>query len=243
MPITPPTLTIADAADGTGGTATLTGGPAGATNTLSLLDVTLGLQSDAWATDGSRTGPGTIVVTATPGLYWAKVESVDGADSATSNLVYVAFTNGVSPMMERGLLAVRAKILALALPDISAANVRIHKVPAEENVPKPCILIAPVERETADPRAGTNNRDDIVYPIFVGIVDVENRDQTTDRSLRLTWRDRIVRAFQNARLAGTEPQGSHTTVDPREILLPEGWSRNLFASAVVVRLIARETRV
>ena len=87
-----------------------------------------------------------------------------------------------SPILFDILDAVRSDIQALALPGLSAANVVVQKVPGNraQDLPAveyPCILIAPHGAESTDPLAGTNLRDDIVYPVRITILAADAGDQ------------------------------------------------------------------
>ena len=255
MPISRPTLSIADNADGTGGVATI----ADSTSTT-IIDVFAqkvdgDLGTATWEMVGTRTGDGTVNVTPTAGVtgyYWWYCESTDESDSGSdsggaddetviSNLVYQNLTDGTEAVMERCLTGVQSRIQGLSLLSIPNANIIIHKAAEESKVKKPGVVISPAGVETMVPTAGTNTRDDVGYPVFVGIVAADNRDQSINRAKYLKWRQQIARAFRNQRLPGvTEIINMH--VETRDIVAPSWFANNLFVSAMVVRCISREVR-
>jgi hypothetical protein len=80
---TAPTLAIVDNADGTA-TATITGGDAGAVNTVYTQRIDPYFSANAWTVAGSRAGNGSVTLTLDGGLYVVVVQT-DGA--ATSPVV------------------------------------------------------------------------------------------------------------------------------------------------------------
>jgi hypothetical protein len=144
------------------------------------------------------------------------------------------------------LEAVRAGIQALDLPGLTAAGVVVQKVPGDRarDLPAvrfPCILIAPHGSETTDPLAGTNLRDDVVYPIRVTILATDDTDQQFGLRQYLGWRETIRRAFHNQRL--NADSCFNVQVQALPIVDQSAWSdRQLFASAIVLNCFSRETR-
>jgi len=142
--------------------------------------------------------------------------------------------------------AVRAGIQTLALPGLAAANVVVQKVPGDraQDLPAlqfPCVLIAPHGSETTDPLAGTNLRDDVVYPVRVTILAADGGDQQFGFRQYLGWRETIRRAFHNQRLDAD--LCFNVQVQPLAIVDKSAWSdRQLFASAVVLNCFSREAR-
>jgi hypothetical protein len=141
----------------------------------------------------------------------------------------------------------------LALPGMPPANVVIQKVPGDrlQDLPAeryPCILICPYGAETLDPRAGTNNRDDVVYPVMVAILASERdaaRQPTSQQEKRfdqyLRWRESIRKSFHNQRLTSTL---CHTVeVQALEIVDRSVWfERGIFVSRLLLRCVSRESR-
>lgn len=241
MPIVAPTLTVADNADDTGGVATLTGGDAAATNVVSVQSIDGELGTDEWTEAGSRTGPGTVDISATSGFYWVKCESTKATETVVSNLVYQRFTTGDDAVLEQCLTAVKARIQGLSLDGIANASVKIHKVPDDSKVTRPAVVIGPAGAETNSLPAGSNRRDDVGYPVFVGIVAADNQDQEANRARNFLWRERIRRAFHAQRLPGV-PLVFTCGVETRDIVAPDWFASMRFVSAVVVRCFAREPR-
>jgi hypothetical protein len=242
--ITAPTLAVADDADGTGGTATLTGGDSGATNTIYVQAVNGSLGTSSWTSKGSRTGAGTVSISAAVGFYWVKCESSLDGETVVSNLVYIAFTSGDDAVLEQCLEAVKARIQGLSLSGIVNSSVVIHKSPTDRNVTKPAVVIGPGGAETVE-FGPTNSRDDVGYPIFVAILAADNQNQTSDRGTYLLWREKIRRAFHNQRLPGVSQDGVSDIlcgVETRDIVAPDWFQAMVFVSAMVIRCRFREPR-
>lgn len=151
-----------------------------------------------------------------------------------------------SPILFEILSAVQTAVQGLRLPGLAPANVVIQKVPGDrvQDLPAvawPSLLIAPHGSETADPLAGTNLRDDIVYPIRVTIIAADGGDQEFGFPQFLGWRETLRRAFHNQRLSA----GSCFTVrvQPLAIVDRAAWiERHLFVSALVLNCFSREPR-
>lgn len=150
------------------------------------------------------------------------------------------------PLLFDILTAVRADLQALNLPGLSAANIVVQKVPGDRvqdlpSVPLPCLLVAPHGSESADPLAGTNLRDDIVYPIRVTILAADGTDQQFGFQQYLGWRETIRRSFHNQRL--TANLCFTVQVQPLAIVDRSAWTeRGLFVSGLVLNCFSREPR-
>ena len=241
MPLTAPTLAVADLANGTGGTATLSGGNSGATNTVYVQAIDGELGTATWTSKGSRTGNGTVSISATAGFYWVKCVSVLSSETVVSNLVYQNFTTGTAAVLEQCLLAVQSRIQGLSLSGIANGSVIVQKVPSDRNVTRPGVLIGPVGAEAVSLPAGSNLRDDIGYPVYVGLVAADDQDQSVNRARNLLWREKIRRAFHAQRLPGVALVFT-CGVETRDIVAPDWFASMRFVSAMVVRCFAREPR-
>ena len=248
-----PTLAISDGAAGTGGTATVTGSTVGTTNTLYSQTVDGSIGSATWTGRGSRTGDGsiTISITSATTYYWWKLVSTDGSDTETSNLVYQPLTSGTESIHYRLMLAIQSRLQSLTFAamtspagSIGSADIVVKKIAIdrESHIPdKPCIIIAPVNRERINHAGGTNLRDEVSYPVGVVIVAADNQQLTTNHAVFLKWREQIVRALESFRpTAVTEI--NRVTVDPEAIFPTPQWLKNLVASAVVAQGLAWQTR-
>ncbi|MGQ0637319.1 MAG: hypothetical protein ACT4QC_22150 [Planctomycetaceae bacterium] len=152
----------------------------------------------------------------------------------------------MTPLLFEILDAIRADVQALDLPGLSAANVVVQKVAGDRaaDLPAakhPCILIAPSGAESLDAAAGTNLRDDVVYPVRVTIVAPDSRNQEERLQQYLGWRETIRRSFHNQRL--TASLCFTVRVQPLEIVDRSAWSdKSLFVSSLVLHCYAREPR-
>jgi hypothetical protein len=244
VPLAVPTLAITDAADGTGGTAAITGGDAGATNVVSHAIFTGTPGSLTWVLSGSRVGNGSVAVAPGNGYYLWRVLSSLGGESVVSNLVYQNLTDATQALHYRCLLAVQARIRGLSLTGIASANVRVLKLPRylRDKDSLPGVAVCPVGK---DPNlGGTNERDDIGYPVLVTTVSAGDQDLETNLPRNLLWRQKIQRALRNQHLAGV-PSSEIWIVkpEPLEILDPTlFFEKDLEYSAMLFRCISRETR-
>lgn len=141
---------------------------------------------------------------------------------------------------------VQADIQGLNLAGIDSGSIRVVKVfsDIEEMLPTlPGVLIGPLDAETSPPQVGTNARDDIGYPIVVGMFAADSDDQVQNHDRNLLWRERIRRQFANRRLANV-PSVYTCLLEPRTIVDPRRWlTRNLWASSLLLRFMSRETRL
>lgn len=153
------------------------------------------------------------------------------------------------------LFAVRDAIRGMSLTGIPKASVVVTKRPTNEpkDLPSekyPCILVAPFGPETIDPAGGTNQRDDINYPVLVAILDNNQQaiahgtaeDVGSNLDQILQWRETIRKGFHLSRLTGIDSV-YQIQVQPQQIIDLGAWdSRRLTASALLLRVFSRETR-
>lgn len=236
-----PVLSIADNADETA-TATVSGSSSGATNIVQTQHVASELGGGTWTTQGGRIGDGDVIISVTPGYYWARVVSTLNGMSASSNPVYFRVTDGSGAVLKQCLDAVQARIQGLMLDGLDAANIVVGKAPSDLNLTLPAIQITPTGREAIDAAEGTNRRDDVGYPVLVTIFAADNQDQTANLNQYLTWRQQIARAFRNQRLPGVSEIVT-ATVEPDPVVDSAAWfERNLFVSSLLIRFLSREPR-
>jgi hypothetical protein len=151
-----------------------------------------------------------------------------------------------SPILFDILSAVKTEAQGLRLPGLSPANIVVQKVSGDRaqdlpTAPLPCLLIAPHGSEAADPLAGTNLRDDVVYPIRVTIIAADGGEQKFGFPQFLGWREKLRRSFHNQRLSAGSCFTVH--VQPLAIVDRAAWiERRLFVSAIVLNCFSREPR-
>jgi hypothetical protein len=144
--------------------------------------------------------------------------------------------------------AIKTAIQGLSLSGVSSANVVLLKVATDQQsdlpgVKFPAILLAPFGAETMDPAAGTNVRDDTVYPVLVGIVAADNRSQTASFETYLGWRESIRKKFHNNISAFSGVSSVfNSVVSPLAIVDAPAWLKNSFVSGLIVRVSSREAR-
>ena len=94
------------------------------------------------------------------------------------------------------LTRVQDRLRALALPGIDADRIVVRKRPWDTNLEPPYIVISPAP-EDLDWQRGTNEKDETIFAIFVGLVLANERHLTQYMGLQLYWRDRIRLKFMN----------------------------------------------
>lgn len=248
MPIAVPTLTVEDNGDGTGAVATIADSTGGSTNTVSVVKWTGTAQSTAWESEGSRSGDGTVSLSLTKGYYWAKCESVSGGESVTSNLVYFAVTDGDDAVHQRCFDAAVARLEGMTFedPDATAQGGVMPRVYAQQSldtvdVEMPCIIVV-YPRDGTREEGGTNERDDISYPVYVFVVDRDARQNDKPKYRR--WKEQIMRAFRHGRVDTVE-EVMTCIVQDQHVIDPAQWTTQAYqhvSTALLLWFRAREVR-
>lgn len=142
--------------------------------------------------------------------------------------------------------AVRQVVIDLGLPELPPANVLIQPVPVERPADfplqrHPALLIAPHAAERIDARAGTNLRDQVVYPIGLALIDDRPLDPCERLTLSLGWRSRLAAGFSPRRLVAADC--FHIEIEPLEVVDRTLWlARGLWLSRLVLHCFTRELR-
>lgn len=233
-----PALTAVDQEDGTGATATITGSTAGSTNVIYTAPLS-SLGSVSFTSSGTRVGDGTVDLALSSGLYWAYCVSTLSGVSATSNFILLRVSSGLDPIYYQCMDEVRDTILTLSLSGIADADVRVQKLPWRAQQVAPGIFITPTS-ESLNPREGTNERDDIGYPVQVVMIQASNRDQTSNFTRFLLLRQRIRWAFHNQPMVVPEVHTCY--VEPGAVILPTAFEGQFDVQSLIVRCLSREQR-
>jgi len=147
----------------------------------------------------------------------------------------------------RCLSAVCGQVRNLQLDGLPTASVLLMKIPAAvsfgtADVPLPGVLISPYGPEHMNRLQGTNQKDDVEYPVLISIVDRDNQDPTaTGLGRYLNWRERIARTFRNQRLSEV-PEIIGCWIEPSTIVQPESWMKGFFHSSLLLWFVSREPR-
>ncbi|HSG68909.1 MAG TPA: hypothetical protein VLA12_00765 [Planctomycetaceae bacterium] len=236
-----PTITVTDNEDGTA-TVAVTGSDAGTTNTA----YTAPARGGSWTSGGNRTGDGNITVTPTyldnaGGIFHWRVESSDGS-VAHSNVVLNRVSEAALCVYERILQQVQSDIQAAALDGISNDDVILQTVATGlKGRSGRMILVCPFGSE-AMLNTGTNQRDDIRYPVLVAFLHPGNRDQQDKRAKWLYWRQDVSRTFRFQHLAGVD-EVYHIAVAYRDTVAPNNWfDTNWMVGGIMLQVTAREAR-
>jgi hypothetical protein len=243
MPATP-TITWTDAANGTGGTVTISGSTAGSTNTV--YSQTPG--GTTWTSRGSRVGDGTVTVSVGTGYYHLHVSS-DSSGIAVSNIIIMApVTASTDAVHERCVTACvsLAQTLATAgsLPLITASTRVFSELDLDPtvfaNIPLPALIFAP--KGITAHMGGTNARDDLGYPVPAFLVDRNGAEMLAKRGSYLLLRERLDRYFRNQRLTGVGEIYDCRVDDTQTFELPKEWEYQWLVSPMLFRFISREAR-
>lgn len=237
-------LSMIDAGNGATVLASITLGTIGAFNTIRVgqWDGAIGSISIATALSPTITGNNTQTYTFAPGFYWAQAAN----NFEQSNLVYFHVASMDDAVHVQCLDAVEARIQSLNLTGLASIVVQGILADRDLGITKPNLMPAIVlagYREAMDPRAGTNERDDVIYPVICAIVAPHNQQIEFDADQRkyIKWRQKIARAFRNQRLEGVGTV-INASVEPQEWLLPEGVKQNLFVDVLLLKFTSREPR-
>lgn len=136
----------------------------------------------------------------------------------------------------------------LDLPGLPPGRVYRRKFPSDRSTPgdlqPPFVIVSfPVGAvETFEP--GTNDRDDLGYPILVTFAMGSNQDLEAGEDFAnfITWRERVMRRFRFQRLDGV-PEVFFCRVEPQLILDADlFFDKNLDVGTILFRFISREVR-
>ncbi len=146
----------------------------------------------------------------------------------------------------RCLLATQATIQGLSLEGILASNIVLQKVPWARDFTQglrdfPGILITPAGAESMPTTAGTNQSDEVVYPVQVTILAADNGQIAEMIGTYLLWRETIAKAFRHRRLDGVN-EVYDCSMQPQHVVALDASTKGLFQSSIVLQFVARELR-
>ncbi len=237
------TLAIADLTTGLGGTATVVGSNVAATNSLYRAAWTGQTGSLAWTSVGSRTGDGTIAISATPARYLFRLDSLLAGVTEVA-LNYQPLTDAAAQALaERICDAARDRIRDLNLSGIASSSIvsgRWYPRALQSTDPLPQITVTPIGAENFP--GGMLATDDIGIPFAVTIIDAQNQAVTANFSRNMIWRETILSALRFQRLAGVR-EVYLVNPEPAAIFsLPVAQQQNLSYSTLVFRAMTRTVR-
>lgn len=200
-------LTVTDNGDGTGALASITGS-AGASNIVYVQSAS----GNSLSPVGSRTGDGNVPLSLNDGHYLALVQANGGV---FTSLYPFLVTNNAEAVHERCVLAIKAIIQTLVLPNLDPSRVVDQILPTDANLMYPAVLIT-IEGEAEEEDLTMTSTDDILYPVRVWICDRSDSMSVEKRSRYLLWRQRIHRALRHRRLLPSVTE----VIDVRTRLMP-----------------------
>lgn len=232
----PPTITAVDNQDGTGVTITISGTDPGATNTLYGQQISDPVPS--FQSLGTRVGDGTIG-SSIIGYAWYYV--AESSVSQISNLILISGTMNVQSVHYRCMLGVQAVVNTLSLSGVNSIKLgRFPWVREREEADVPIITISHPGNESFT--AGTNARDDVGYPVMVGIFDRTEQDNRSELDKYLFWREKLARAMrQTVNLPGV-PEVIRTIAEYGPVTVPADFVEGVVHSPITFRFVSREPR-
>jgi len=239
-----PVLAVADDADNTGATATITASTSGSENIVFTRAVSGGLGTSPWVSSGNRTGNGTVSLNLAAGYYMAYVQSTLNSQQTVSNQVYFVVTTGADAVLVQCLDGVLARLQGMTFAGITNSNFSIRKLPWNRKLTsseaKPGAFISPVP-VTVRPQGGNNVRDERGYGVAVVVARISNENLTSDMDATILWRQQIDRAFLNQRLDAVV-ENTNCTVEPGSIFNAALFGENYDVFSMTVRCWCLETR-
>lgn len=241
MPLTVPTLTVVDNADGTGAVAMLADGSTDAETTIRVAKIT-GTSAPEWDDAGSRIGNGTVALAIAKGYWWVVAHSTLDDEADVSNLVYLRVSDAADNVHWTCMQAAKDRLLGLVLPlEMRGQKVYLQVLPDEASIVLPCMLLT-LGPSVAETEVGyTDQRDKVGYPVRLWLVarqavvgNVAPIEQI------LGWRRQVMRAF--SRWVPDIPGISHCMIEPGSMLDPEEPKYEYLVSQMTLRFIAREPR-
>tara|TARA_R100000664_G_scaffold34243_1_gene55656 strand:+ start:12141 stop:12869 length:729 start_codon:yes stop_codon:yes gene_type:complete len=238
------TFSIADDVDGTGFTVTTTSFSANATPKYMAFTGSLG---STWTSYGSNiTGNGAFDLDLGVGYFFIYFENAS-TGAVESPVFYVHSTSSGTSVHFACAQAVQAKIRSLSLTSIDNSDVIIRKLDSDRGTDDgtysyPMIVISTFGVETMPNTKGTNQKDDVIYPVVVTILAADNQDLSTNQNKYLLWRQTINRALRNQNLSDVAEVYT-VSVQPGPITSPNAfWERNLYHSSLIIKCHSREIR-
>jgi hypothetical protein len=146
---------------------------------------------------------------------------------------------------KQALNGVQAAIQGLGLANVPSVQVYLRVLPSDLNTTLPAVIVS--EAPLPETLEGTlANSDDVGFPCAVTILDAKNQDLTASDQ-ELLWRQQIWQAFHNKRpslVAGALSAPLKVCRwEPGNVIDLELYrSANLWASAMVIRVVARIPR-
>lgn len=238
-------LAWTDAADGTGGTVTVSGSAGGTVVVYAMTIDALSLAALGWTSVGSRVGDGTLVLTLDPAYYW--LYALEGVADGVSAPIRAPVTTSTESVTERfkDALAARFGELVMSPANVGGTtpNEKVYKriLPATDlTVEYPCIILSN-EGVAEALVGGTNSRDDVGYPVVVWMADRNDSGYAERDGLYTLWRQQLIRSVRNWRATGVD-EIMTVTVEPQPIYDPKLPAYELVISGFVARGLAREIR-
>lgn len=185
-------------------------------------------------------------------LWWLGVESGVGSGllADMSRVVFRPLVDPTATVHDRVLDAVVSLVRSLNLSGIGATALKVQKrwfpqfVPGTDDATGageglPMIIVSPYPREV--PLGLLTNRDDVGYPVILGLFDRTNETMDENITRNLKWRRQIAAAFRAQQLAGV-PEVVVCEWQPESIVGPDTLAQQMAVGAMGFMFRSRETR-
>ena len=233
-------ITFTDNQNGTI-TATTTNSAPGAVHDVFLQSLKPKQEDWQFVSQGTIAGDGNLIINHA-GAYLAYSSTGGVAEPVT----FGVSTTGQESTHYQCLIAVQARLRMINLPEIDDQNILVRKLPVSRQSPfefngSTCIMVAPPGVEGQSDSAGTNARDDIVYPVVVTILKKNNQELVGGLSTELLWRQNINKAFRQQHLPGVNCV-YRVRITPGPIVDQRAFWDGKYHSSFVIQCVSREGR-
>jgi hypothetical protein len=242
-------LSVTDHGDGTGATATLSGGASGVAYTVLYRPWSGGVDATAWSPFGTRTGNGDVVANIPAGYYWFFALGVSGSTQTVTNIVAQRVTVGTesTELYDRIIDYAIARIQLANITGIGSRVARLKDIRADITPAFPCLVLSYFTM-TEQPFGRDWAVDEVGYPVLCALLTTTLEDQD-GQGQELQWRGQVADLFRSKRLPGVM-EVQTCLIEPMPVAEPNyplasgsGIDESLLMrSGQILRFIARRRR-
>ncbi len=229
-------LAIADAGDGSGGSASITGSAGGSANIVYYALFTGDMGTIAWTVGGSRVGDGSIALALPARFYVFQLTS----NGAIGPAAYKNFTNSADSIHKRILDTVALRVASTGV--LGSSSIFTKWIARAEDIDLshlPLIAVSPIGNETY--KGQLNTKDDVVYPVWVVYVGKQNQDSVANLNTVTMFREKVSKALMKQYLVGV-PEVWDCDLLPDMVFDPRKFLQNYLSSTLPFGFTARRSR-